>query len=258
MNIFFSFIQQILISGFLLGALWIGFIATTATQLEHRESINFVLILIIDIVTVLLFIIANYITFLDLKSNTKNKFLYFLYLILFISIAGIFTASIVRNINIVNKNNSYANREEILISLNSNFTEPRLIKDVGITKYRDFYLITDKNEILAPFAKHPAYATHPVDILSDSEKLLNLKKLIGQNIKINIIGTKKYPYEFFLKGRNYRDNSPLTGNKYYLVEISENNLYLDLNNFKFCTLDCKIDKFCCSREIYHQQRYMNY
>ena len=139
----------------------------------------------------------------------------------------------------------WKNKDNYLSQYEKLFSEKQKVKDVGITKYNDFYIITYKNDIILPYGsgslikkdsqgKIQYYHDQFNPLLPNDVRLNNLKKLIGKEIKIKVLGDKKHPYEYKINGNYKQDTYPLNQNIYYMADITfDDNHHLDMN-FNSC------------------------
>jgi|GEM_PF-4033345 len=159
------------------------------------------------------------------------------------------------------------NREKYLASDNNLFVEPQIVKEVGVTKYNDFYIITDKGYALFPYGRRlvnnlpaPAYPRTNEYIYTDDIRLSNLNKLLNKEIKVSVLANKNLKYEFKINSGNKEDVYPLDQSNYYMVDINDNGFYLDMN-FNLCNpTSSVIEGFHCDKEIdsiYPRQKWWN-
>ncbi|MFA6515070.1 MAG: hypothetical protein WCT42_02275 [Candidatus Paceibacterota bacterium] len=201
-----------------------------------------------------------------MKKIIKNIFIVigiivlFLYLLIFFIAESINKSSRIESENYKKNMDLIQNRDKYLESDNNLFKEPQLIVDVGLTKYNDFYLITDKNYVILPYGRQLIDSRgnyYSRMLMTNQIRLSNLKKLLNKEIKIKVRATKNLPYGYKINENNLTDVYPLNQSTYYMADIIFDNYYLDMNfnpcNENYSTIDgyyCKQDE----QTIYPRQK----
>lgn len=148
------------------------------------------------------------------------------------------------------------NKEKYLENDNNLFKETQIVKNVGITKYNDFYILTDKNHVLLPYGRTllnnnppPARPYQFDTIFSNDIRLSNLKKLLNKEIKVKVLANKNLSYGFKINEKNLQDVYPLNEGNYYMVDITFDGFFLDMN-FNPCNSSYSTENgFHCNEDI---------